>query len=150
MGGAAKFEGLLGLLVAPADIGRSEGDPPRLGVRDARDDCLESSKEVRGRGDLGLGLLVDIGALAGTLGKENDRSDVGVELSTAAVLVAGPPAPARAPDAAPQDLVRGDAVELWLETLYYADWKFEKAALELHDGRLTAAHQVQVTTDRLG
>ena len=30
-----------------------------------------------------------IGALAGTVGKVNERSDVGVELSMAAVLVAG-------------------------------------------------------------
>lgn len=72
-----------------ADIGRSEGDPPRLGVRDAREDCRESSKEVRRAGDLGPGLLIDIGALAGTFGNDIERSDVGVELSTAAVLVAG-------------------------------------------------------------
>lgn len=40
-------------------------------------------------GERARGLLMEMGALAGTLGKENERSEVGVELSTAAVLVAG-------------------------------------------------------------
>ena len=33
--------------------------------------------------------MIEVGRGAGTLGNENERSDVGVESSTAAVLVAG-------------------------------------------------------------
>lgn len=70
-------------------MGRIDGDPVRLGVLDCRDDWRESSTELRGMGERARGLLMEMGALAGTLGKENERSEVGVELSTAAVLVAG-------------------------------------------------------------
>ena len=66
-----------------------DGESVRLGVLDRLDDWRDSSTEPRGAGERGRGLLIDMGAVAGTFGKEKDRSDVGVELSTAAVLVAG-------------------------------------------------------------
>ena len=64
-------------------------DGERLDVLDRRDDCRESSNELRGMGERGRGFVTDIGSVGGTLGNENERSDVGVESSTAAVLVEG-------------------------------------------------------------
>ena len=45
--------------------------------------------EPRGLGERGRGLCTDVGIVPGTVGNENERSDVGVESSTAAVLVDG-------------------------------------------------------------
>lgn len=45
--------------------------------------------EVRGTGERARGLATESGALPGTLGKENECSDVGVESSTAAVVDEG-------------------------------------------------------------
>ena len=61
----------------------------RLGVLERRDDRRERSKELRGAGERVRGLGTETGTLGGTLGKEKERSEVGVESSTAAVLVEG-------------------------------------------------------------
>ena len=65
------------------------GDPGLLfEVRDRRDERRESSKEERGTGERGRGFVTDIGSVGGTLGNENERSEVGVvESSTAAVVL---------------------------------------------------------------
>ena len=68
---------------------RMPGEPVRLEALDRCDEWRESSKEGRGAGERGRGLVMDMGRVGGTLGKEKDRSEVGVESSTAAVLVDG-------------------------------------------------------------
>lgn len=70
-------------------MGLNMGDVLRLGVLERWGDRRESSKEPRGIGERGRGLCTDIGSEPGTLGKEKERSEVGVESSTAPVLVDG-------------------------------------------------------------
>lgn len=73
----------------PADKGSSAGDVVLLDGLERLELCRDRSSEPRGPGERGRGFVTEVVNGAKTLGKENERSDVGVESSTAAVLVGG-------------------------------------------------------------